>query len=128
MSNVFASILATFITLPIFAFYLIYIVNVKRTKNKKASLKLAVDGSTILFVFSVYYIALEIWGESYFWLIITTVLLVAIIFTVIHWKLQHDIQLGKLFKGILRFNFLLFFVAYFLLSIYGLFVRIVLTT
>ncbi len=128
MSNVFASILATFVTLPILAFYLIYIVNVKRTKNKKNALKLAVDGSTILFMFAVYYIALEIWGESFFWLIITTVLLVAIIFTLIHWKLSQDIHFGKLLKGILRFNFLLFFVVYFLLSIYGLFVRIILMT
>lgn len=124
MSDALAWILATFVTLPILAFYLIYIVTVKITKNKKYSIKLAVDLSTIIFIISVYYIAYEIWSFSLFWFILIAILLVAIIFTLIHWKVSDDIDMVKLIKGIWRVNFILFFIAYFILSIYGLFVRI----
>jgi hypothetical protein len=49
---------------------------------------------------------------------------VAIIFTIIHWKVSEDIHFLKLLKGIWRLNFLLFFTAYFIVSICGLFIHI----
>ncbi|OIJ17736.1 hypothetical protein BKP45_19400 [Anaerobacillus alkalidiazotrophicus] len=128
MSNALAWIVATFVTLPLLAFYFVYIVSVKTTKNKRRSIKLAVDVTTILFIFAVYYIAYELWALSLFWLILIAILIVAIIFTIIHWKLSKDIELKKLIKGIWRLNFLLFLIVYFLLSIYGLFSRIFMIT
>lgn len=124
MSNLLVWTLATFITVPILGFYFIYLISIKTTKNKKRSVKLAVDASSILFIFAVYYIAYEIWGMNILWVIITIFIVIAILFTFIHWKVSEDIHLYKLIKGIWRFNFLLFFAAYFLLSMYGLFVRI----
>lgn len=124
MSNVLAWVLATMVTMPIIVFYLIYLITVKTTKDKKISLKLAVDLSGIFFIVAVYTIAFEIWSLSLFWLILIIILSVAIIFTFIHWKISEDIHLTKLLKGIWRFNFLLFFITYLLLSVYGLFVRI----
>ncbi|OIJ13266.1 hypothetical protein BKP37_12250 [Anaerobacillus alkalilacustris] len=128
MSNALAWIVATFVTLPLLAFYFVYIISVKTTKNKRRSIKLAVDVTTILFIFAVYYIAYELWAFSLFWLILIAILIVAIIFTIIHWKLYKDIELKKLIKGIWRLNFLLFLIVYFLLSIYGLFSRIFMIT
>jgi hypothetical protein len=125
VSNAVAWFLATFVTLPILAFYLIYIVCVKTTRNKKRSFKLAVDLSTILFIISVHFIVYEIWEVSLFGFILLLILIIAIIFTIIHWKIAEDIQLSKLLRGIWRFNFLLFFLIYFLLSIYGLFIRVI---
>lgn len=124
MSDAIAWVVATFVTLPIFAFYLIYLVSVKTTKNKKKSIKLAVDTSAILFVIAVYFISYEIWSQSLLWLIITLIIIVAMLFTIIHWKVSEDIQLDKLLKGFWRFNFLLFFFMYLLLSVYGLVIRI----
>jgi hypothetical protein len=124
VSNALAWIVATFVTLPIFAFYLVYIISVKTTKNKRKSVKLAVDTSACFFIIAVYFVAYEIWAQSLFWLIIIFIIVVAMIFTIIHWKVSEDIQLGKLLKGIWRFNFLFFVFVYIFLSIYGLFIRV----
>lgn len=124
MSDALAWMVATFVTLPIFAFYLVYIVTVKTTKNKKKSIKLAVDISASFFIIAVYFIAYEIWSQSLLLVMIISMILVAMIFTVVHWKISEDIHLGKLLKGIWRFNFLLYVFAYILLSVYGLFISI----
>ncbi|MCT8139033.1 DUF3397 domain-containing protein [Anaerobacillus sp. CMMVII] len=128
MSEALAWLVATFVTLPIFTFYIIYIITVKTTKNKKKSLKLAVDVSACFFIIAVYFIAYEIWSKSLLWVIIIFILIVAMIFTIIHWKVSDDIQFGKLLKGIWRFNFLLFVIFYLVLSAYGLFISIYLVT
>lgn len=128
VSDAIAWVVATFVTLPIFAFYLIYLVSVKTTKNKRKSIKLAVDTSAILFIIAVYFISYEIWSQSLLWLIITLIIVVAMIFTIIHWKVSEDIQLDKLLKGFWRFNFLLFVFMYLILSFYGLVIRIYLVT
>lgn len=124
MSSAVAWLLATFITVPLVAFYFIYIITVKTTKSKNISIKRAVDFSTILFIFAVYFIVYEIWNVSLFWLLLIMIISVAIIFTIIHWLVSKDIFLAKLLKGIWRLNFILFFLAYFILSIYGLVLRI----
>lgn len=124
MNSAIAWFLATLITVPLVAFYLIYIITVKTTKSKIISIKLTVDLSTILFILAVYFIAHEIWNISLFWFLLLTIISVAIIFTIIHWKFSNDIHLPKLLKGIWRLNFILFFLAYIILSIYGLLLRI----
>lgn len=125
MSSAIAFFLATIITLPLLGWYLIYIITVKITKKKSFSVRLAADLSAILFMASVYFIMLEIWKQSFIWVIFSLFFFVAIFFTVIHWKNAEDIHVWKLFKGIWRFNFILFFLAYFLLSAYGLITRII---
>lgn len=124
MSSAVAWFLATLITVPLVAFYFIYIITVKTTKSKKVSIKRAVDFSTILFIFAVYFIVHEIWNVSLFWVLLIMIISVAIIYTIIYWKVSKDIYLPKLLKGIWRLNFILFFLTYFILSIYGLLIRI----
>jgi hypothetical protein len=124
LSSAVAWLLATLITLPLLAFYLMYIITVKTIKNKKIAIKRSVDLSTILFIVAVYFIAYEIWSISLFWFVLITIISVAIIFTIIHWKYSNDIHLSKLLKGIWRLNFILFFLVYIILSIYGLLLRI----
>lgn len=124
MTDVFAWIIATFITLPILFFYLVYLVAVKVNKNKKRSFRLAVDSSTLFFIISIHFLIKEIWGIPTFWIIIIVMLMIAICFTVIHWKLAEDIHLGKLVRGIWRFHFLLFFTLYVFLSVFGLIFKV----
>ncbi|WP_100404575.1 DUF3397 domain-containing protein [Bacillus solitudinis] len=124
MSNAFAWFLATLITVPILAWYFFYIVTVKLTKNKQRSIRFAADCSCVLFMASVYFILLELSGQSFFWMILMLFFLIAFIFTVIHWKVAEDIYTGKLLRGIWRFNFIVFFSLYIVLSGFGLFLRI----
>jgi hypothetical protein len=124
LSSFLAFLLATMITLPILGLILIFITSLKVTRNKKRSLHLSIDITTVLFIFSVHTIAFVIWEQSFTWIILTIILLTAMGFVVLHWKVFEEIQLKRVFKGFWRFNFLLFGLSYFGLTIYGLINRI----
>ena len=116
MSNVLAIIIATIITVPLIGWYFIYITTVKITKKKSYSIRLASDVSAFIFMAAVYFIMFEIWDKSFLWLILIVFFLIAILFTFIHWKRFGDIQVGRLFRGIWRFNFIIFFFLQFKVS------------
>ncbi|MDQ0482788.1 DUF3397 domain-containing protein [Guptibacillus hwajinpoensis] len=125
MQNVLAWIVATAITLPLLAWYLVYIVTVKMTRKKKFSFRLAVDISTIFFILSVHFIIVELFGHSFLWVILLLMIGAAVGFTVLHWKTKEDIQIHKVIKGAWRFNFLLFSTSYIVLLLIGLVHRII---
>ncbi len=124
MTNVVAWLIATIVTLPLLGWYLIYIISVKMNKNKSKSIRLASDWSMILFMAAVYFIIYELWGRSFLWIILAIFFFIALLFTWMHWKVSDDIHVRKLFKGIWRFNFILFLLVYLILSSYGLISRI----
>jgi hypothetical protein len=124
MSTALAWIVATVVTLPLLGWYVVYIVTVKIAKKKSKAIRLASDVSVLFFVAAVYYIILEIWSKSFFWLLLTLFFLVALLFTILHWKVAKDIHVRKLFRGIWRFNFLMFFFLYLILSGYGIVTRL----
>ncbi|ARK31104.1 DUF3397 domain-containing protein [Halalkalibacter krulwichiae] len=124
MGDLLAWVIATIVTIPLLGWYVIYIANVKISKNKKKSIRRASDWTTVLFMIAVYFIMLELWAKSFLWIILALFFFIALIFTWIHWKLSGDIHIGKLFRGIWRFNFLLFFILYLLLCGFGLLYRI----
>jgi succinate dehydrogenase hydrophobic anchor subunit len=124
MTEVVAWVIATIVTIPLLGWYIIYIISVKASKNKSKSIRRASDWTTVLFMIAVYFIIVELWAKSFLWVILAIFFFVALIFTFIHWRLSGDIHVGKLFKGIWRFNFLLFFMIYLFLSGFGLVLRI----
>lgn len=115
----FAGIAATMITLPFAGLILLYIMINVVTKNKKRSFHAAVDLSTILFIISVNYLTVVIWEKSFLSFIILLLLIVAVLFVVLHWKIKQEIDIAKVFKGFWRFSFLLFFISYIVLIVYG---------
>ncbi len=125
MLDVFAVFLATVVTIPLLGWYIAYIVHVKISKKKPRAVRFAADVSTLLFIIAVYYIMLEIWQQSFLWLILVVIFAVAIVFTFVHWKYAQDIHIWKLLRGIWRFNFLLFSITYILLFALGIIIRIV---
>ncbi|MFC0473069.1 DUF3397 domain-containing protein [Halalkalibacter kiskunsagensis] len=124
MTEVVAWVIATIVTIPLLGWYFIYIVSVKISKNKSKSIQRASDWTTVLFMIAVYFIIIELWAKSLLWVILAVFFFVALIFTFIHWRFSGDIHVGKLFKGIWRFNFLLFFTIYIFLCGFGLLLRI----
>jgi cell division protein FtsW (lipid II flippase) len=125
MITLFSAFIATVITIPFIGFVLIYTVTYKVTEEKKRAVKLAADGTTLLFMLSVYFISFEIWQRSLLWLLLIVVLVIAIAVSFLHRKLYDDIELKKLIKGIWRINFILFFLVYIALFTYGLTVKII---
>ncbi|SFE41158.1 DUF3397 domain-containing protein [Alteribacillus iranensis] len=120
MSSFFVFILATMISIPFLAWYGVYIVTVKWTKQKGKAVRLAADTSTLLFILSVHFLILAIWGKSMFWFLILIVLAIAIVFTILHYRSHEEVEFLKLMKGIWRFTFFLFCSAYVVLFIYGM--------
>lgn len=125
MTEVISSIIATFVTIPLFGYIIVFVISKLLTKNHRKSVKIAIDITTLLLVISDYYFIKAIWGVSLFWLILLIMVMIAIAFVVAHWKINHEIHFIKVFKGFWRFNFLFFGFIYILLLIYGLILRII---
>lgn len=125
MTEVISSIIATFVTIPLFGYIIVFVISKLLTKNHRKSVKIAIDITTLLLVISDYYFIKAIWGVSLFWLILLIMVMIAIAFVVAHWKINHEIHFLKVFKGLWRFNFLFFGFIYILLLIYGLILRII---
>ena len=120
MSAIFSSILTIFFALPILGTILFFIVIKFILKSTKRSLHLALDYTTFLYIISVHFLIVTLWGKSFFWLIILVMLVLAMVFLLVHWKVKEEIIVKRVWKGFWRFNFILFFAAYFLLTFYGL--------
>ncbi|MGD6833209.1 DUF3397 domain-containing protein [Sutcliffiella halmapala] len=124
MSNIITVFFATIVTAPIFALFLFYVFARYFTKNNKRSFHAAVDSSTLFFILAVHFLVVIIWERSYLWIIMMVLVSIAMIMVITHYKIKQEIQFKKVFKGFWRFNFLLFFFAYFLLALFGVMKRI----
>lgn len=120
MNSFISSIITIFLTVPLLGFFIIYVLNKLITKNTRKSFHKALDYSTILFIVAVHFLLITIWGKSFFGLILLILLVIAMIFVVIHWKIKGEIIFTKVFKGFWRFNFLIFFLAYISLTVFGI--------
>lgn len=124
MVNVLAGLTATIVTVPLFGFFLIYMICKIIIKNSRKSLFISVDISTILFIFAVHFLLLIIFGKSLFWVVFTVLLLSILAFGYLNWRVHHEFHYIRILKGFWRFTFLLFFIAYFFLLMAGLLQRI----
>ncbi len=120
MGSIFSSIIATFATIPLLGYLIVFIICKQITKKHRRSVHIALDITTLLFIFSVHHLILTIWEHNYFWLIILFMLIIAIAFVLVFWKIKKEIDFSRVFRGYWRFNFLLFLMAYVVLTIIGL--------
>lgn len=120
MTDVFSYILATLVTIPIIGYIIIFTICKQMTRNHRRSVLIALDLSTLLVIFSVHYMIVAIWEQSYFWVILLVMLNMAIIYVLFYWKTKKEIDFLALFRGYWRLNFLLFSTAYLFLLVIGL--------
>ncbi len=124
MSSFISYIAATFITVPLLSYLVIFIISKQITGNHRRSVNLALDIATVFFILAVHFLIVTIWERSLLWVILLVMLSVAIIFVVVHWKTKQEIVFPKVFKGFWRFNLLLFLSAYIMLVLFGVFTRL----
>jgi Protein of unknown function (DUF3397) len=89
------------------------------TKNTKKAIHKALDFTTIFFIIAVHFLILAILGKSLLWLIFIFLLISAMLFVILHWKIKGEIVYGKVVNGFWRFTFIFFFAAYFGLTLFG---------
>lgn len=128
MITFLSSIISIFFALPFLGFIVVFFAMKLMTKNTRRSVHVALDSTTILFIISVHFLIVTIWDKSFFWLIILLMILIAMIFVFVHWKVKEEIILNKVIKGFWRFNFILFLLAYLSLTLYGLIHRALIFT
>jgi hypothetical protein len=124
VTSVISGIAATLVTLPIISYLIFFIITKQSTGNHRRSVQLAMDLSTILFIFSVHYLIVTIWNKPVLWLLLLIMISIACTVVVVHYKVKGEIVFKKVFKGFWRLNFAFFFLAYLLLATYGIISRI----
>ena len=117
------SIIAIYIAVPILVYITVFLILKKSTKDHKKSVQWSIDISTFFFITSVHFLITVLWGEAQLFFIFLFMLVVACVFVSIFWKIKGDINFKKMMKGYWRLNFLLFFVIYLILMVYGVFAR-----
>lgn len=120
MSVFFSNIAAAFVTVPILGYILIFVVSKQITKKHRRAVQIAIDGSALLFIISVHYLIITIWEKSLLWVILLLIMFVGIGVVFINWKVKEEIDYTRVFRGFLRFNFLIFFSLYSVLLIIGI--------
>lgn len=120
MSALLSNIAAAFITLPLLGYITIFVITKQAFKQHRRAVKMAIDGSALLFVISVYYLILVIWDKSLLWLILVMLILIGAAVSVAHWKVRGEIDFPKIFRAFWRLTFLVFSFAYLSLLIVGL--------
>lgn len=128
MINFFAGIAATFVTVPVLGFILVYLISRFIMKSNRKSFFLSVDITTVFFLIAVHYLLLVIVGKSMLWLIILILVFSILLTGFVTWRKSHEIDTVKVLKKSWRFVFLASTFAYFLLLLIGLVQRIFVTT
>ncbi len=125
MATFISTIVSMFVIIPFLGYFLTFITAKELLKNHRKAVHVATDITTFLLILSVHFIIISIWEKSFLWVILISIFMVGIIFTVVHWKAKGEIHFKKVFKGFWRVNFLLFSTAYISLLVVGLILRLV---
>jgi hypothetical protein len=124
MTGFISGTVAVLVTVPLVGYLIIFVLSKQLTKNHRRSVQRAIDFSTLLLIISVHFLVLTIWEQSFLWLILIILIIHALVFVFIHWKFRQEIDFFRVFRGYWRMNFLLFFFAYVVLIIFGIFQRV----
>ncbi|MCU9612208.1 DUF3397 domain-containing protein [Caldibacillus lycopersici] len=121
MASFLSSILAIFIIAPVLLFVIIFFLSKYWIHDTRRSIQISADSTTLFFILSVHFIILAVWEKSLLSLLILLLLLTALCFAYLYWKLKGELNYGKIFRGFWRFSFLLYFTLYVFLIIFGVF-------
>jgi uncharacterized membrane protein YcaP (DUF421 family) len=124
MLDLFAGSLATLITVPLLAWVIVYWFMKMITGKKKISFLFAVDVTTFFLIGSVLSIFYTIWDRFFIWPVAVVLIVIVMFITWLYWKQGKDVTMNRILKTSWRFNFLLFFSSYLVLTVYGVIARI----
>jgi asparagine N-glycosylation enzyme membrane subunit Stt3 len=124
LSNVIGAVLATFITVPYIVFFIVHMSMYRMTRKKRKALKISTDVTTFFLFLAIERMTVEIWGNSYYWVLILLFIGGCLIFTLFIWKNDLDLSIGKIIRMNWRLQFLLLSIGYFSLLTFGIIDRI----
>ncbi|MBM7659467.1 hypothetical protein JOC85_000234 [Bacillus mesophilus] len=124
MTSLLAWIFATIITVPLLGFVLVFSILRLVVDQKRRAFHYSIDITTLLLIISVYFLGQVVFGISLFAHILIFTLVLAIIFVFINWKINEEVKINKVIKGVWRCNFLVFLVIYLVFIVYGIVERV----
>ncbi|GHI01258.1 DUF3397 domain-containing protein [Neobacillus kokaensis] len=123
MTSILSAVITLLFSMPILGFLLIFVILKFISEDTRRSVHKALDYTTLLFIISVHFLIKTIWGYSFLGGILLVIIFIAMVFVIVHWKIKGEIDFKKVLKGFWRFNFIIFFLAYVGLTLYGLIYR-----
>jgi len=122
--NVIGAIIATLITVPYIVYFLVNKSIYKLTKKKSKAIKAGTDSTTFFLFLAIERMTIEIWGQSYYWILLLLFLGGCILFTYVIWKKDLELSISKILRLNWRLQFLILSIGYFSLITYGVISRI----
>ncbi|PMC38335.1 hypothetical protein CJ195_07640 [Bacillus sp. UMB0899] len=112
-------IISILITLPIISVFLLYIVIRIFIDNKRKSILLSIDLSTIFFILSVHFHFITIFEKSFLVFIIIGIGCIMLFFYNVEKKKSKSPSIKKVARSTLRLSFLFFVTCYIILTVCG---------
>ncbi|MGM0873554.1 MAG: DUF3397 domain-containing protein [Bacillota bacterium] len=108
------------VTLPMLTLVILFLILRVVVKNKKKLILWTVDLSTFFFIVSVHFHLLTLFEQSFLSFIILGLMCLTLIVYSVDYKRSKAPSMTRVSKKVWRMSFLLFFVSYLILTIYGI--------
>lgn len=112
-------IISILITLPIISLFLLYIIIRIFSDNKRKSLVLTIDFSTIFFIISVHFHFITIFKQSFLLFILLVIGCLLLFVYFVEYRKSKSLSIKKITRKTWRLSFLLFVTSYIVLTVIG---------
>lgn len=113
-------IISFFITVPMVASFIVYVISKVRLRNLWKAIHMMVDWTTLFYILAVMIMLFVLFERHFFGDILIFLLMALSVIIFNQWKKKRDIQLKKAVKLLWRISFLLFFFLYGCLTVLGI--------
>ncbi|WP_168733744.1 DUF3397 domain-containing protein [Metabacillus sediminilitoris] len=119
MNNLLMWMMSIAFTFPFVCLVILLVILQMLVKNKKKSILLTIDLSTIFFIISVHFHLVTIFEQSFLLYMIIGLLCLLLINYYVDLKKAKKFSIKNVFKKVWRLSFLIFFLSYLSLVVYG---------
>ncbi|SDQ63182.1 DUF3397 domain-containing protein [Virgibacillus salinus] len=124
MLNFIIYFIGFIITVPVIATWIVYLISLKIYNHKWKAFHNAVNWTAILYIIAVNTLVSEVFGISFFGIVLVILISIYTIIIIVHWKIYTEVLFSKAFKLFWRICFLLFSIFYICLVFVGIYLRI----
>jgi hypothetical protein len=118
-----ASTVSLFVIVPILSLIVSFFILKKVMNRPKKAFLLAADITTFFLIYSVYSLALVIWGYSIGWWVLLTFFVIFLFVATMHWLYNRKINMKKSLRIAWRFHFIFYLISHVSLFLYGMIER-----
>ncbi len=122
MKEILLGIVGFFILVPFLPMFISRKILNRFVKNKRKAKRIAFEIATPFFLLAIYALLDVIYDVKILWIIFLIILILAMITTVVQWKINDEVQILKIARSTIRVVFPISFFVYIILMCNGLIV------